>query len=109
MLDNSDAFIALLGGIGALEEVFQIAFWAQLNIHHKPIGLLNVDGFFNKLLSFLDQAGEENLIPHSALQIFIFALTVEELIDKLEDFVYESNPVAAQIDWSGSFFVFWFH
>ncbi|XVE79921.1 hypothetical protein DITRI_Ditri14bG0096000 [Diplodiscus trichospermus] len=60
MLDNSNAFIALPGGIGTLEENFQIASWAQLNIHHKPIGLLNVDGFFNKLLSFLDQAGEEN-------------------------------------------------
>ncbi|XVE65948.1 hypothetical protein DITRI_Ditri08aG0041200 [Diplodiscus trichospermus] len=66
MLDNSDAFIALPGGIGTWEENFQIASWALLNIHHKPICLLNVDGFFNKLLSFLDQAGEENFIPHSA-------------------------------------------
>ncbi|XVE68567.1 hypothetical protein DITRI_Ditri09bG0078500 [Diplodiscus trichospermus] len=66
MLDNSNAFIALPYGIGTLEENFQIASWAQLNIHHKPIGLLNVDGFFNKLLSFLAQAGEENFISHSA-------------------------------------------
>ncbi|XVE50020.1 hypothetical protein DITRI_Ditri01bG0128500 [Diplodiscus trichospermus] len=66
MLDNSDTFIALPDGISASEEIFQIASWAQLNIHHKPIGLLNVDGFFNKLLSFLDQAGEENFIPHSS-------------------------------------------
>ncbi|XVE81472.1 hypothetical protein DITRI_Ditri15bG0066900 [Diplodiscus trichospermus] len=66
MLNNSDAFIALPSGVGTLEENFQIAYWAQLNIHHKPLGLLNVDGFFNKLLSFLDQAGEENFIPHSA-------------------------------------------
>ncbi|XVE50074.1 hypothetical protein DITRI_Ditri01bG0132000 [Diplodiscus trichospermus] len=100
MLDNSDAFIALLGGIGTLEENFQIAFWAQLNIHHKPIGLLNVVGFFNKLLSFLDQAGEENFIPHLARQLFISASTVEEMIDKLKDFVYELDPAAAQIDWS---------
>ncbi|XVE86310.1 hypothetical protein DITRI_Ditri18aG0025400 [Diplodiscus trichospermus] len=100
MLDNSDAFFALPGGIGTLEEIFQIASWAQLNIHHKPIGLLNVDGFFNKLLSFLDQAGEENFIPHSARQIFIFASTAEEMVDKLEDFVYKPDPVAAQIDWS---------
>ncbi|XVE66375.1 hypothetical protein DITRI_Ditri08aG0075500 [Diplodiscus trichospermus] len=100
MLDNSDAFIALLGGIATLEEIFQIASWAQLNVHHKPIALLNVDGFFNKLLSFLDQAGEENFISHSVRQIFISASTVEEMIDKLEDFVYELDPVAAQIDWS---------
>ncbi|XVE71977.1 hypothetical protein DITRI_Ditri11bG0001400 [Diplodiscus trichospermus] len=100
MLDNSDAFIALPGGIGTLEEIFPIASWAQLNILHKPIGLLNVDGFFNKLLSFLDQVGEEYFIPHSARQIFIFASTAEEMVDKLEDFVYKLDPIAAQIDWS---------
>ncbi|XVE72212.1 hypothetical protein DITRI_Ditri11bG0021300 [Diplodiscus trichospermus] len=100
MLDNSDAFIALPGGIGTLEENFQIASWAQLNIHHKPIGLLNIDGFFNKLLSFLDQVREENFIPHSVRPIFISVSTAEELINKLEDFVYEPKPIAAQINWS---------
>ncbi|XVE59900.1 hypothetical protein DITRI_Ditri05aG0084000 [Diplodiscus trichospermus] len=100
ILDNSDAFIALPGGLSTLEENFQIASWAQLNIHHKLIGLLNVDGFFNKLLSFLDQAGKENFIPHSARKIFISASTAEEMIDKLEDFVYEPDPIAANIDWS---------
>ncbi|XVE72197.1 hypothetical protein DITRI_Ditri11bG0019700 [Diplodiscus trichospermus] len=100
ILDNSDIFIALSGGIGTLEENFQIASWAQLNIHHKPIGLLNVNGFFNKLLSFLNQIREENFIPHSARQIFISASTVEELIDKLENFVYKPDLVTAQIDWS---------
>ncbi|XVE57257.1 hypothetical protein DITRI_Ditri04bG0077100 [Diplodiscus trichospermus] len=83
MLDNYDVFIALPGGIGTLEKIFQIASWAQLNIHQKSIGLLNVDGFFNKLLTFLDQAGEENSIPHSARHIFISASTAEEMIDKL--------------------------
>ncbi|XVE68748.1 hypothetical protein DITRI_Ditri09bG0094400 [Diplodiscus trichospermus] len=66
MVNNSDAFIALPGGIGTLEENFQITYWALLNIHHKPISLSNVDGFFNKLLSFLDQARKENFISHSA-------------------------------------------
>ncbi|XVE50059.1 hypothetical protein DITRI_Ditri01bG0131200 [Diplodiscus trichospermus] len=100
MFDNFDAFIALPGGIGTLEENFQIAYWAQLNIHHKRIALLNVDGLFNKLLSFLDQAGEENFIPNSARQISISASTAQEMIDKLEDFVYEPDPVTAQIDCS---------
>ncbi|XVE68530.1 hypothetical protein DITRI_Ditri09bG0075400 [Diplodiscus trichospermus] len=59
MLDNSNAFIALPGGIGTLVEIFQIASWAQLNIHHKAKGLLNVDGFFNKLLSFLIKPGKK--------------------------------------------------
>ncbi|XVE83700.1 hypothetical protein DITRI_Ditri16bG0107700 [Diplodiscus trichospermus] len=100
MLENFDTFIALPGGIGILEEIFQTASWAQLNIHYKPIGMLNVDGFFNKLLSFLDQAGKENFIPHSTRQIFISASTDEDMIDKLQDFVYKPDPVAAQIDWS---------
>ena len=49
MFNHIDAFIALLGDLGTLEEIFYILFWAQLQIHHKPIGLLNVNGFYNKL------------------------------------------------------------
>ena len=52
MFDYIDAFIALPGGLDTLEEIFHISFWAQLNIHQKPIGLLNVNGFYNTLLSF---------------------------------------------------------
>ena len=54
MMCNADAFIALPGGFGTLEEIFQVVSWAQLNMHHKPIGLLNVNNFFDGLLSFLD-------------------------------------------------------
>ncbi|XVF16775.1 hypothetical protein REPUB_Repub10bG0061300 [Reevesia pubescens] len=58
MIENADAFITLPGGFGTLEEIFQIASWAQLNIHKKPIGVLNVNGFYDNLFSFLDQAVE---------------------------------------------------
>ena len=61
MLEKSDAFIALPGGYGTLEEIFQIVSWAQLNIHQKPIGLLNVNNFFDGLLSFLDHAVEQKI------------------------------------------------
>ena len=54
MFNHADAFIALLGGLGTLKEIFHISSWAQLYIHHKPIGLLNVNAFYDKLLSFLD-------------------------------------------------------
>ncbi|KAL6514294.1 hypothetical protein OROMI_034306 [Orobanche minor] len=54
MLHNADAFIALPGGFGTLDELFQVVSWAQLNIHRKPIGLLNVDGFYDGLLAFTD-------------------------------------------------------
>jgi hypothetical protein len=54
MFNHADAFIALPGGPGTMEEIFHISSWAQLHIHHKLIGLLNVNGFYDNLLSFLD-------------------------------------------------------
>ena len=58
MFKHVDGFIALPGGLGILEEIFHIFSWAQLHIHHKPTILLNVNGFYDNLLSFLDQAVE---------------------------------------------------
>jgi len=66
MFKHVDAFIALPGGLGTLEEIFHISSWAQLHIHHKPIGLLNVNGFYDKLLSFLDQAVEQEFLTSLA-------------------------------------------
>ncbi|XVF45850.1 hypothetical protein PTKIN_Ptkin02bG0240200 [Pterospermum kingtungense] len=60
MMELSDAFIALPGGFGTLEELFQMISWAQLNIHSKPIGVLNINGFFNSLLSFVDMLWNRN-------------------------------------------------
>ena len=100
MLSNSDAFIALPGSFGTLEEIFQIASWAQLNIHRKPIGLLNVDGFFNCLLCFLKHAVYQGFISNAARKILVVASTADELIDKLQAFVYEPDPATIQIDWS---------
>jgi hypothetical protein len=66
MFNHVDAFIGLPGDLGTLEEIFHISFWAQLHIHHKPIGLLNVNGFYDNLLSFLDQAVEHEFLTSSA-------------------------------------------
>ena len=66
MFNHVDAFIALPGGLGTLEEIFHIFSWAQLNIHQKPIGLLNVNGFYNTLLSFLDHTVEQQFLTFSA-------------------------------------------
>ena len=68
MFNHVDPFIALSGGLGTLEEIFYISSWAQLHIHHKPIGLLNVIGFYDNLLSFLDQAVEQQFLTSSARQ-----------------------------------------
>ncbi|KAJ4713021.1 Cytokinin riboside 5'-monophosphate phosphoribohydrolase [Melia azedarach] len=100
MLDFADAFIALPGGFGTLEEIFQIASWAQLTIHQKPIGLLNINGFFNKLLSFLDHAVEQNFISQTARKLLISASTADELINQLQNFVHEPDPTMAGLEWS---------
>ncbi|KAH7665996.1 Cytokinin riboside 5'-monophosphate phosphoribohydrolase LOG protein [Dioscorea alata] len=80
----ADAFIALPGGYGTLEELFEVISWAQLGIHNKPIGLLNVDGYYNSLLSFIDKVLEERFINLAARQIIISYSNAKELIEKLE-------------------------
>ena len=79
----ADIFIAFPGGLGTLEELFQMASWAQLRIHQKPIGVSNVNDFYDGLLSFLDHAVEQNFMTIKARQIFISASTASELIDRL--------------------------
>ena len=66
MFNHADVFIVLPGGLGILEEIFHISFWAQLHIHHKPIGLLNGSGFYDNLLSFLDQEVEQEFLTSLA-------------------------------------------
>ena len=100
MIANSDAFIALPGGFGTLEEIFQILSWTQLNIHQKPIGLLNVDGFYDGLLAFLDHVVEQKFLTQAARKILISASTADELIDQLQAFVPVIDPIISQIDWS---------
>ena len=69
MADRADAFVALPGGFGTLDELFEIITWAQLHIHHKPIGLLNVKGFYNPLMTMVRHMSETGFVrpPHLAL------------------------------------------
>jgi uncharacterized protein (TIGR00730 family) len=71
MAELSDGFIALPGGIGTMEEFFEVLSWAQLGIHNKPCGLLNVSGYYDPLIQFLDQAVSEDFVKpkHRALLI----------------------------------------
>ena len=100
MFDHVDAFIALSGGLGTLEEIFHIFSWAQLNIHQKPIGLLNVNGFYDTLLSFLDHAVEHKFLTSLAQQIIIFATTAEQLIDQLQSLLPVIDSSMSRINWS---------
>ncbi|KAF6167849.1 hypothetical protein GIB67_027627, partial [Kingdonia uniflora] len=72
------------GGYGTLEELLEVITWAQLGIHDKPVGLLNVDGYYNTLLSFIDKAVEEGFITPNERHIIVSAPTATELMKKLE-------------------------
>ncbi|URE36818.1 Cytokinin riboside 5'-monophosphate phosphoribohydrolase [Musa troglodytarum] len=89
MARQADAFIALPGGYGTLEELLEVITCAQLGIHKKPVGLLNVDGFYNSLLSFLDMAVDEGFISQAARHIIISSHSAKELMGKLEEYVPE--------------------
>ena len=72
MAELSDAFIAMPGGFGTFEELFEIIAWAQLGIHHKPIGLLNINGYFNPLQNLIEQSIKEDFVkPEHRHLIFL--------------------------------------
>ena len=98
MFSYTEAFIALPNGLGTLKEIFHISSRAQLHIHHKPIGLLNVNGFYDNLLSFLDQAVEQKFLTSLTRQIIISA--AEQLIDQLQSFIPVIDPSMTRINWS---------
>ncbi len=86
MADLSDAFIALPGGLGTLEEFCEVATWTQLGFHRKACGLLNIEGFYDKLLSFLDYATQEKFIRPEHRTIFISEDDPVKLINRLDEF-----------------------
>lgn len=81
MAELADAFIALPGGYGTFEELFEVITWAQLGIHRKNIGLLNVGGFFDPLCRMIDHAVQEEFIATGHRELFV----VEERSDRLLD------------------------
>ncbi|KAB2096457.1 hypothetical protein ES319_A01G109500v1 [Gossypium barbadense] len=99
MARHSDCFIALPGGYGTLEELLEVITWAQLGIHDKPVGLINVDGYYNYLLTFLDKAVDDGFIKPSQRHIVISAPTATELVQKLEEYVPMHDGVVAKASW----------
>ncbi|EOY15206.1 Lysine decarboxylase family protein isoform 2 [Theobroma cacao] len=100
MARHSDCFIALpAGGYGTLEELLEVITWAQLGIHDKPVGLINVDGYYNSLLTFLDKAVDDGFIRPSQRSIVVSAPTARELVQKLEEYVPLHDGVVAKARW----------
>ncbi|KAL8498990.1 hypothetical protein ACS0TY_022085 [Phlomoides rotata] len=99
MAQESEAFVALPGGYGTMEELLEMITWAQLGIHKKPIGLLNVDGYYDPLLTLFDKGVQEGFIKPVARHIVLSAPTAYELLEKMEQFVPFNDHVAPHESW----------
>lgn len=86
MQEKSDAFIALPGGFGTLEELFEIITWSQLGLHHKPIGLLNTSGFYDHLIAMLEEMVRRGFLKMENLELLIVDDKIESLLEKMENF-----------------------
>lgn len=83
MAQESDVFLALPGGIGTLEELFEVWTWLQLGYHDKPVGLLNVDGYFDDLLRFLDHTASQGFVNAEQRALLQVDDDVERLLTRL--------------------------
>ena len=86
MAELSDAFIALPGGIGTLEELFEVYTWAQLGLHRKPCALLNVDGYFDGIETFLGHAVAERFLRQETRDLLLVESDPAVLLERLQDF-----------------------
>ena len=84
MTELSDGFIALPGGYGTLDELFEALTWLQLGYHRKPVGLLNVDGFFDHLVSFIDHARDERFLRDLHRDSLCVNADLRQLINQLQ-------------------------
>lgn len=85
MADKSDAVIALPGGWGTLDELFEILTWRQIGLHAMPIGLLNINGFYNPLLAMLEKMVEEGFVKEANYKMLIVDDNIESLLEKLNN------------------------
>lgn len=83
MAERSDAFVALPGGIGTFEELFEVWTWLQLGYHDKPVGLLNAAGYYDSLLAFLDQSVARGFVPPAQRQLLQVGADADALLDQM--------------------------
>lgn len=95
MVDLSDAFIALPGGIGTMEEMFEIWTWGQLGQHRHPVGLLNVDGFYDELVAFLDKMTDQGFLQPEHRAALMVSDRVEDLLGMFAG--YQAPPADVRL------------
>lgn len=83
----SDGFVAMPGGIGTLEELFEVFTWSQLGLHDKPIGLLNVNGYYDGLIGFLQHVVNERFLREAQASLLIHDVSPANLVSRLRSFV----------------------
>jgi uncharacterized protein (TIGR00730 family) len=93
MAELADGFIALPGGFGTFDELFEIITWGQIGLHKKPIGLLNTLGYYNPLISLVEHAREQGFIYAEHGKLFTYADQPTMLIDTMN--IYKSPDVAS--------------
>ena len=91
MAELADGFIALPGGWGTLEEIFEILTWAQLGFHHKPCGLLNIEGYYDGLIDFLEKSFEQQFVNNLCRPMLMTAQEPAALLDQFA--VYRAPKV----------------
>ena len=96
MTDLADGFIALPGGYGTLDELFEALTWLQLGYHNKPVGILNVAGFFDRLLNFIDHAYDEQFLRPQHHASLCVDVDLSKLLDKMR--VSEAPDTAKWLD-----------
>lgn len=92
MAERADAFVSLPGGLGTLEELYEVWTWQHLGYHRKPLGLLNTAGYYDKLLAFMAHAESEGFIDQRQQQALRVEADVETLLDALEAAARTSGP-----------------
>ncbi len=88
LVDISDAFVALPGGYGTFEELFEVLTWSQIGLHTKPVGILNTRGYFDPLLSVIEHARSEGFIYAEHRALLVSSSQPDDLIDQLEAYQY---------------------
>lgn len=92
MADRADGFLALPGGLGTLEEICEVLTWAQLGIHKKPCAILNVNGFYDHLVAFLDHATGQGLIRPENRALLLVDDDAERLLHRMQNYTAPERP-----------------
>lgn len=91
MIEKADSIIALPGGYGTLDELFEALCWSQLALHQKPVGLLNINNYFDPIIQMMDKMVSEGFLKAQNRELICVDKTVEGLIEKLEAYIWKGE------------------